>query len=80
MTAERATRITYGVHPINFSRAFPICKQVRKRQCTGGLANGTLHYTVKGIHVNMKVTWNYTPPKGGGDTFTSIKKGSKATL
>ena len=44
------------------------------------LANGTLHYTVKGIHVNMKVTWNYTPPKGGGDTFTSIKKGSKATL
>ncbi len=29
----------------------------------------------------MKVTWNYTPPtNGGGDTFTSIKKGSKATL
>lgn len=44
------------------------------------LANGTLHYTVKGIHVGMKVTWNYTPPRNGGDTFTSVKKGSKATL
>ncbi len=28
----------------------------------------------------MKVIWNYTPPTNGGDTFTSIKKGSKATL
>ena len=28
----------------------------------------------------MKVSWNYAPPANGGDTFTSIKKGSKATL
>ena len=28
----------------------------------------------------MKVIWNYTPPSDGGDTFTSLKKGSKATL
>ena len=44
------------------------------------LANGTLNFTIKGIHIGMKVTWNYTPPTNGGDTFTSIKKGSKATL
>ena len=44
------------------------------------LANGTLNFTVKGIHIGMKVIWNYTPPTNGGDTFTSIKKGSKATL
>ena len=44
------------------------------------LANGTLNFTVKGIHIGMKVIWNYTLPTNGGDTFTSIKKGSKATL
>lgn len=44
------------------------------------MANGSLNYTVKGICIGMKVTWNYTPPTNGGDTFTSIKKGSKATL
>lgn len=43
-------------------------------------ANGTLSYTVKGINVHMKVIWNYAPPSDGGDTFTSVKKGSKATL
>ena len=44
------------------------------------LANGTLNFTIKGIHIGMKVIWNYTPPTNGGDTFTSIKKGSTATL
>lgn len=44
------------------------------------LANGTINYTVKGINIAMTVIWNYAPPKNGGDTFTSIKKGSKATL
>ena len=44
------------------------------------MANGSLNYTVKGICMGMKVTWNYMPPVHGGDTFTSIKKGSKATL
>lgn len=43
-------------------------------------ANGSLNYAVKGINVGMKVIWNYAPPAGGGDTFTSVKKGSKATL
>lgn len=44
------------------------------------MANGTLNYTVKDINVGMKVIWNYTPPTDGGDTFTSVKRGSKATL
>lgn len=44
------------------------------------LANGTLHYAVKGINIGMEVNWNYAPPSDGGDTFTSAKKGSKATL
>ncbi len=44
------------------------------------MANGSLNYTVKGICIGIKVIWNYAPPTNGGDTFTSIKKGSKATL
>lgn len=44
------------------------------------LANGTLNFTIKGVHIGMKVIWNYAPPTNGGDTFTSIKKGTKATL
>lgn len=44
------------------------------------MANGTLNFTIKGINIGMKVSWNYAPPASGGDTFTSIKKGSKATL
>ena len=44
------------------------------------MANGSLNYTVKGICIGMKVTWNYTPPTNGGDTFTSIKKGSKIKI
>lgn len=44
------------------------------------LVNGSLRYAVKGIHIGIKVMWNYVPPVNGGDTFTSIKKGSKATL
>ena len=44
------------------------------------MANGTLNFTIKGIHIGIKVIWNYAPPTNGGDTFTSIKKGTKATL
>ena len=61
--------------------SFPIyLKQYIKNDVLEVMANGSLDYTVKGICMGMKVTWNYMPPVHGGDTFTSIKKGSKATL
>ena len=61
--------------------SFPIyLKQYIKNDVLKVMANGSLNYTVKGIYMGMKVTWNYMPPVHGGDTFTSIKKGSKATL
>jgi predicted dehydrogenase len=43
-------------------------------------SNGTIHYSLKGINVGIKVIWNFTPPVGGDDTFSSLKKGTKATL
>ncbi|GBU08839.1 oxidoreductase [Bacteroidales bacterium] len=43
-------------------------------------SNGDIHYKIKGIHAKVSVVWNYTFPKGGGDTHYSIMKGSKANL
>lgn len=43
-------------------------------------ANGTLNFNVKGINATLKVVWNYQAPKGGGDRFSSVIKGSKAIL
>lgn len=43
-------------------------------------ANGTINYQVKGKNVLLKVLWNYIAPQGGGDTFTSTVRGTKATL
>lgn len=58
--------------------SFPIyLNQYIKNDVLEVMANGSLNYTVKGIYMGMKVTWNYMPPVHGGDTFTSIKKGSK---
>ena len=43
-------------------------------------ANGTIHYKVKDVNVALKVIWNYKAPDGTGDTFSSLIKGSKASL
>lgn len=43
-------------------------------------ANGTLHFTVRGYHAGLKVLWNWEAPQGGGDTFKSVIKGTKAIL
>ncbi|SFL29234.1 Putative oxidoreductase C terminal domain-containing protein [Porphyromonadaceae bacterium KH3CP3RA] len=43
-------------------------------------ANGTVHFDVKNRNVGLKVIWNYQAPEGGGDTFMSVVKGTKATL
>ena len=55
-----------------------------KKYVKGGtlevMANGTLNFTLFRTNIGMKVVWNYVAPPQGGDTFTSVKKGSKATL
>ena len=45
------------------------------------MANGSLDYTVKGICMGMKVTWNYTATQFMEEIRLLLsKKGSKATL
>ena len=42
--------------------------------------NGDIIYKIKGIHAKVSVVWNYTFPKGGGDTHFSVMRGSKSNL
>lgn len=43
-------------------------------------ANGIISYKVKEAHARLKVLWNYKAPDGGGDTFSSMIRGTNATI
>ncbi|HDL18938.1 MAG TPA: oxidoreductase, partial [Bacteroidetes bacterium] len=43
-------------------------------------ANGEIVYKIKGIWAKVAVEWNYRAPEGGGDTYYSVMKGTKAGL
>ncbi|HEY1010373.1 MAG: putative oxidoreductase C-terminal domain-containing protein [Daejeonella sp.] len=44
----------------------------------GVYSNGEINYTIKGIHANVSVTWDFKAPEGTGDTHYSIIRGTKA--
>lgn len=44
------------------------------------MANGDMDFKIKGIHSRLSVKWNYEAPEGEGDTFYSVKRGTRATL
>jgi predicted dehydrogenase len=46
----------------------------------GDYSNGEFTYTLRGVHCRVSVQWNFEPPPGTSDTFTSVLRGSKATL
>lgn len=48
--------------------------------CLYVYANGTIRFKVKNHDISMKVIWDYQAPEGGGDTFMSTVKGTKAIL
>lgn len=43
-------------------------------------SNGSIQYTLKGVHAKVSVTWAYQAPAGAGDTHYSILRGTKANL
>ena len=43
-------------------------------------SNGEMNYTLKGIHSQVTVLWNYKEPAGSSDTHYSLMRGSKANL
>jgi predicted dehydrogenase len=42
--------------------------------------NGTILYTIKGIHARIDVEWGFEPPAGGGDTHFSAIRGTRASV
>ena len=42
--------------------------------------NGSINYTIKGIHSRVTAKWTYDAPEGAGDTYYSLLKGTKADL
>ena len=43
-------------------------------------ANGVVKFDVKNYYAELKVLWNWQAPEGGGDTFSSVIKGTKAIM
>jgi len=42
--------------------------------------NGSIDYTIKGIHSRITAKWTYDAPEGAGDTYYALLKGTKANL
>ena len=42
--------------------------------------NGTIDYTLKGVHARVTARWDYKAPDGSGDTHYSMLRGTKANL
>src|SRR4029079_3019568 len=42
--------------------------------------NGSVSYTLRGIHSKVDAVWNYEAPAGAGDTHFAVFRGSKARV
>lgn len=42
--------------------------------------NGSIDYTLRGVHARITVKWDYKAPDGSGDTHYSMLRGTKANL
>ncbi|MGH7250002.1 MAG: putative oxidoreductase C-terminal domain-containing protein, partial [Minisyncoccia bacterium] len=42
--------------------------------------NGSIDYTLRGVHARITVKWDYKAPDGSGDTHYSMLHGTKANL
>jgi predicted dehydrogenase len=43
-------------------------------------ANGEIVYEIKGVWAKVTVIWDYMPPAGAGDTYSSLMRGSNCEL
>lgn len=59
---------------------FPDYLPVENDSLIAVYANGTIQYTVKNIHIDLSVAWNFQAPENTGDIHSSVFKGTKATL
>ena len=43
-------------------------------------SNGEVHYTLRGVHVKLRVVWNYEAPAGAGDTHFAVYRGTRCLV
>ncbi len=42
------------------------------------LGNNSVHYTLRGIHVELEIVWDWEARDGGGDVYEAVFRGAKA--
>lgn len=42
--------------------------------------NNSVHYTLRGIHVSVEITWDWQAPEGGGDVYEAAFHGTRAAV
>ncbi|HLN00118.1 MAG TPA: putative oxidoreductase C-terminal domain-containing protein [Bryobacteraceae bacterium] len=42
--------------------------------------NNSVHYTVRGVHVNLDILWNWEAPAGTGDSYEASFRGGRARV
>jgi len=83
---DKARRWPTAISPEQFKRSTQLesypgfLQRYVKDDTLQVFANGSLNYTIKGVHARVAVTWNFEAPAGGADTHYSIMKGTKASL
>ncbi len=75
LTLSEFAKITNEIH-------FPyfLNKYVKDDSILLTHGNGSIDYTIKGIHSRITTKWTYDAPEGAGDTYNSLLAGSKANL
>jgi hypothetical protein len=43
-------------------------------------SNGRINYRVKGKNIQVTALWNYEAPEGGGDAYSALIKGTRASV
>ncbi len=75
ITLAQFSIITNEVHFPDFLK-----KYVKNDSILLTHGNGSIDYTIKGIHSRITAKWTYDAPEEAGDTYYSLLNGTKATL
>jgi predicted dehydrogenase len=44
------------------------------------LCNNSVHYTLRGVHVSLSISWDWEAPEGAGDFYEAAFRGSKSRI
>lgn len=59
---------------------FQIVTGEKREQNLDYFCNNSIHYTLRGIHVNMETVWHWQAPEGAGDVYEFTFRGTEARI